>query len=359
MKQLKLLGWSCGFLFACGLVVAVRWHSELRSFAGAHRDVGFYLLLAVLLMIPAKFLALTAAYLLELLGVGWSRSSLRMLWRPQASVRLDIVAILTMLVLPQRHLGYLLSFGVLYAIDAYAAQHINISLTHFLSAWVLQVLCFVLFQSFLRYWMHRTEHAIPALWALHKFHHSADRLAILTSARQTQFTKGLEEGLVFLPAGLLTGPTAALPVVGTPLFMAALVYFTYQTFILVNGYLVHSNLRTGYGWIGRWLLVSPHMHRLHHATDPAYHHKNFSFDLVIWDRLFGTYAACPPGTEVTQVPVGLDDNPFNQHSTLLGALREYFITTLVVFWRELRRGLVACVPARRAGQPEPWVHGRP
>src|SRR6185312_16484463 len=119
------------------------------------------LLLAMLLMIPAKLLALAAAYLLELLGVGWSRSSLRMLWRPQASVRLDILAIVTMLLLPQRHLGYLLSFGVLYAIDAYAAQHINISLTHFLSAWVLQVLCFVLFQSFLRYWMHRTEHAIP------------------------------------------------------------------------------------------------------------------------------------------------------------------------------------------------------
>ena len=359
MKQLKLLAWSCGFLFACALVIMVRWHTELQSFASAHRDVGLYLFLALLLIIPAKFLALMAAYLLEVLGVGWSRSSLRMLWRPQASVRLDILAIATMLLLPQRHLGYLLSFGVLYGIDAYAAQHINISLTHFLSAWVLQVLCFVLFQSFLRYWMHRTEHAIPALWALHKFHHSADRLTILTSARQTQFVKGLEEGLVFLPAGLLTSPTAALPALGSPVFVAALVYFTYQTFILVNGYLVHSNLRTGYGWIGRWLLVSPHMHRLHHATDPAYHHKNFSFDLVIWDRLFGTYAACPPGTDVAQVAVGLDNNPFNQHSTVVGALREYFITTLVVFWHELRRGLVACVPARRAGPPEPWVHGRP
>lgn len=105
MKQLKLLGWSCGFLFAGALLVTVRWHQELLSFAGAHRDVTFYLLLAVLLMIPAKLAALIGAYLLELLAVGWSRSSLRMLCRPTASVRLDIVAILTMLFLPQRHLG--------------------------------------------------------------------------------------------------------------------------------------------------------------------------------------------------------------------------------------------------------------
>src|SRR6185437_16527301 len=196
--------------------------------------------------------------------------------------------------------------------------------------------------------MHRLEHAIPAFWALHKFHHSAESLSLLTSARTTQLAKALDTGLVFVPAALLTSATAPAPSIHSPAFAIAVIYFAYSTFVGINGYFVHSNLTTDYGWIGRWLLVSPRMHRLHHARSPSYHNKNFSFDLVIWDRLFGTYAACTPGTEVTQVPVGLDDNPFNQHSTMLGALREYFVTTLVVFWRELRRGLVACVPARRA-----------
>ena len=344
MKQLKLLGWSCSFLFACGLVVLVRWHEELRGVAAAHHDVLFYLLLALVLVVPAKIIALVAAYLLELLAVGWQRSSLRMLWRPQPSVRLDVLSIITMLMLPQRYLGYLLSFGLLYAIDAYTARHIDISLTALLPLWLLQVMCFVLFQSFLRYWMHRAEHAIPALWAVHKFHHSADRLTILTSARQTQLTKGIEEGLVFLPAGLLTSPTAAVPLPGSPLFAIALAYFVYQTVILVNGYLVHSNMRTGYGWMGRWLLVSPRMHRLHHATSPQYHHKNFSFDLVLWDRLFGTYAACDAATDVTAIPVGLDDNPFNRRTSISGTLYEYFVTTFVLLGQELRKGVSACLP---------------
>jgi hypothetical protein len=90
------------------------------------------------------------------------------------------------------------------------------------------------------------------------------------------------------------------------------------------------------------------MHRLHHATAPAYHNKNFTFDLVIWDRLFGTYAACEPEVDVRDIRVGLHENPFNRHPTTGGVLREYFITTLVLFWQELRKGISACRPRSSA-----------
>ena len=80
------------------------------------------------------------------------------------------------------------------------------------------------------------------------------------------------------------------------------------------------------------------MHRLHHATLPAYHNTNYGFDLVIWDRLFGTYTALDPEIDVRTIPIGLDDNPFNQENTVVGALREYFVTTYVVFWRALTAG---------------------
>lgn len=338
LEKLKFVGWLLGLLLACAMVVLVRWHGELQQFASAHRDVALFVLLALLLTIPARFTALAACYLIELLFVGWERSSLRMLWAPRASVRLDILAIVMTLLFPSRHLGYLLSFGLLYGVDVYAQRHLDISLTPFLPVWLLQVACFVLFQSCLQYWLHRLEHRVPALWALHKFHHSADHMSILTSARQTQFTRGIEQGLVLLPAGLITAPTAAIPAVGSPLFGLVAIYFLYQTFIVINGYLCHSNLATGYGWIGRWLIISPRMHRLHHATSPAYYNKNFGFDLVIWDRLFGTYAALEDGTDVRTIPIGLNDNPFNQENTVVGTLREYFVTTYGIFWRELQTG---------------------
>ena len=55
------------------------------------------------------------------------------------------------------------------------------------------------------------------------------------------------------------------------------------------------------------IVVPPRMHRLHHARPASYHDRNFTFDLVIWDRLFGTYAACAPGTDPLTLPLGLEE----------------------------------------------------
>ncbi|HKD54785.1 MAG TPA: sterol desaturase family protein [Steroidobacteraceae bacterium] len=347
MGKLRLILWWLAFLFACGLVVSVSGHGRIQAFVEAHPGLAAYLLLAVLLAIPARVVALVAAYLIELLFVGWSRSSLRMLWKPRASVRLDILSTVV-LMLPQqylRYLGYLLSFGLLFATDAYVGRHLDVSLNHWLPLWGLQLIAFTVFQSLLRYWLHRLEHAVPALWAVHKFHHSADRMNILTAGRDTQFVKGVEQGLVVLPMGLLVSPTLPHAIaLGSPGFIAAAVYFVYHSFIIMNSYMAHSNLRTDYGWVGRWLIVSPRMHRLHHAVPCEFHDKNFSNDLVIWDRLFGTYARCDTPAGDAGLPVGIEDNPFNRSDSFAGSLREYFFTTYLELFRELKKGLTALLP---------------
>jgi hypothetical protein len=65
----------------------------------------------------------------------------------------------------------------------------------------------------------------------------------------------------------------------------------------------------------------------------------------MWDRLFGTYANCG-AAEVSSIPLGLEDNPFNRQTTLAGTLREYFVNTYWVFWLELKRGIAAWIPKR-------------
>jgi hypothetical protein len=45
----------------------------------------------------------------------------------------------------------------------------------------------------------------------------------------------------------------------------------------------------------------------------------------------------------------LDDNPFNRTATLQGVLRDYFLTSYLVFWRALRDGLRAWLPVRSTG----------
>jgi sterol desaturase/sphingolipid hydroxylase (fatty acid hydroxylase superfamily) len=343
MRKIELFAWLLCFPIACGLVLLAAGTGHLQHLAGAPQGVSFRLLLSLLLAIPASILMLAAALLFEWLGVGWSRSSLKTIWEARASVKLDVVAN-AMTLLPLGRVGYILSLGLLFAIDVNSGQLGNMSLTSVLPFWGIQVACVLLFQSFIKYWLHRLEHAIPALWALHKFHHSADSMSILNTTRQTQLVRGVEEVLLFVPLALLSNATVPRPASGSLGFVIVVIYFAFRTFTSFNMYLCHSNLNIGYGWIGRWLLVSPRMHRLHHATSPAYHNRNFTFDLVIWDRLFGTYAAC--GAEAaTNLPLGLDDNPFNGRGTITDALRGYFLTPYLVFWHELRNGFKAWLPA--------------
>ncbi|MBV9620780.1 MAG: sterol desaturase family protein, partial [Gammaproteobacteria bacterium] len=341
MRILKVLAWWLSFVAACGLIITIEAHGQLDRFTHTHHGVGFVIVLGLLLAIPARVIGVVAAFVIELLLVGWERSALRSVIRPSASVRLDMLSVLVMLLLPQRWLGYLLSFGLLFLVNSYLAAHVHLSATHLLTAWGLQIAALVVLQSLVSYWLHRLEHAVPALWALHQFHHSADRMTLMTSARGTQFLKGIEMGIVFVPMALLTQPTLPTPAFGTAGFVVVVAYFIYHIAVSTNGYLAHSNLDTDYGWVGRWLIVSPHMHRLHHATEARYHDKNFGNDVVIWDRLFGTYVRCDPTQDPASVPIGLEQNPFNRRDSLLGSVQEYFITTLVVFWRELNRGRTA------------------
>jgi sterol desaturase/sphingolipid hydroxylase (fatty acid hydroxylase superfamily) len=51
-----------------------------------------------------------------------------------------------------------------------------------------------------------------------------------------------------------------------------------------TGFLSHSNIRTPV-WLG-WFFQRPEQHSIHHQID--LHTYNYA-DLIIWDRLFGTF----------------------------------------------------------------------
>lgn len=43
-------------------------------------------------------------------------------------------------------------------------------------------------------------------------------------------------------------------------------------------------------WLPEWLFVTPSHHRAHHESNPEYIDKNYANLLIIWDRIFGTFA---------------------------------------------------------------------
>lgn len=342
MRKVKLLMCGVSILGAIALVLVTS-SNLTQHLVAAHQKAAYISVLSLIVGIGATFTAVLAAYLIELLLLGWVGSSLEALWKARSSMKLDVVATLVM-ELPHKYFDYILSLGLLYIIGTRLLPHASgISVAHWLPSWGLQAGCALLLSSLVNYWIHRLQHSIPALWALHKFHHSADRLAILTAFRSTKLDGALGSALRVFPIALLSVPVAAKPTSASPWYVLAAIYFLFVALTRLNSFLIHSNLDLDYGWVGRWLLVSPRMHRIHHSDSPDYHNRNFSFDLVLWDRVFGTYVL---SDTAAQLSVGLIDNPFNSGNSLKGVLRDYFLTTYIEFWREVRKGHKAWLPAR-------------
>lgn len=142
--------------------------------------------------------------------------------------------------------------------------------------------------DFVRYATHWLEHRVPALWELHKVHHSAEVLNFLTAERQHPLSAWLFRGTSAVTAAAVNGvflwkfgasvtPSSAL---GANVFWIA-------TTMLVST-LRHSPVWVSFGPHLECWLLSPAQHQIHHSIDPRHHGRNLGGALAIWDRLFGT-----------------------------------------------------------------------
>ena len=132
--------------------------------------------------------------------------------------------------------------------------------------------------EFLYYWQHRASHRIRWMWATHRVHHSPTRLN-LTAAIRLGWTGNISGNfLFFLPlAWIGFHPFAIIGMLAINLF--------YQFFI-------HSEFGPRLGPL-EYVLNTPAHHRVHHASNDACLDKNFGGMLIIFDRLFGSFAAAP------------------------------------------------------------------
>lgn len=126
--------------------------------------------------------------------------------------------------------------------------------------------------TFIYYWWHRARHASDFLWRwLHQFHHSPQRIEIITSFYKHPIelvANGILSSVIVYVLVGLDVRTATLAVTLTG--VAELFY--------------HWNVRTPY-WIG-YFIQRPEAHLVHH--EQGLHAFNYG-DLPLWDMLFGTY----------------------------------------------------------------------
>jgi sterol desaturase/sphingolipid hydroxylase (fatty acid hydroxylase superfamily) len=128
------------------------------------------------------------------------------------------------------------------------------------------------------YSFHRASHRVRWLWATHAVHHSAMHFN-LSAAIRIGWTGQLTGAFVFfLPLAWLGFPPLA---IGAMLSAGLL----YQFFL-------HTALPIRLGPL-EWILNTPAHHRVHHACNEACLGKNYGSVLIVFDRLFGTFAEPP------------------------------------------------------------------
>ena len=129
--------------------------------------------------------------------------------------------------------------------------------------------------DFCYYWHHRAGHRVALFWASHAVHHQSEDYNLSPALRQT--SGGWPAGWIFyLPMALAGVPPLVFAVV-------ALIDLLYQ-------YWVHTQQIGRLGWFDRWF-CAPSNHRVHHAVNDRYLDRNYGGILIVWDRLFGSYAA--------------------------------------------------------------------
>lgn len=142
------------------------------------------------------------------------------------------------------------------------------------------LLAIILFDAAI-YWQHRIFHRIPALWKIHRMHHSDTELDFTTGAR-------------FHPVEIILSVLVKIVVI-TLLGASFWAVLIFEIILNVSAMFNHGNIRLPrkVDKILRKLVVTPDMHRVHHSIFPAEHHQNFGFNLSIWDQLFNSYCAQP------------------------------------------------------------------
>jgi sterol desaturase/sphingolipid hydroxylase (fatty acid hydroxylase superfamily) len=129
--------------------------------------------------------------------------------------------------------------------------------------------------EFVYYWFHRASHEVRWLWTTHSVHHTPETLNFAAAYRLGWTGLFAGNWLFWLPLIWLGFPAEA-------------VFWTLGL-NLVYQFWLHTELIPRLGPL-EWVFNTPSHHRVHHASNPDYLDRNYGGVLIVFDRLFGTFA---------------------------------------------------------------------
>jgi sterol desaturase/sphingolipid hydroxylase (fatty acid hydroxylase superfamily) len=198
---------------------------------------------------------------------------------------------------------------------------------------------------------HTLKHRIPALWELHKAHHSAEVLTPLVNFRVHPLDSLILANNLALIIGFVGGAAQyalGRKAVSFTLFDQNVLMLLY---IYLTAQLQHSEI-----WIpftGLWgrVFMSPAHHQLHHSADPAHFNCNMGASLAIWDWLAGTLRM--PSVEPPRLSFGALGHKHDPHG-VMGLLVDPALGAIAALFRPLF-GMRSLVP--RTAPLRAYLHG--
>ena len=180
----------------------------------------------------------------------------------------------------------LLTKSSIFFLYVYLYQFKFITVNELLPTWAVWIVTFVMI-DFVYYWYHRFSHRVRFMWAVHMNHHSSEEMNFTVSLRQAWFGP-----ITKVPFFIV------MPLIGFDPIITAVAGVASTLW----GVIGHTQ------WIRRlgvleYILVTPSSHRVHHGSNECYIDKNYGNLLIVWDRLFGTFAE-----EIEPVRFGIREN---------------------------------------------------
>ena len=232
------------------------WEAEFR--------ISYLLLLVMETYGKILLVAIPAFLLLVLLEMGYAY------WKEQKAMRTnDIISSLLSGVtnITKDVLGLsIVIYSYSWMVHHWALMHIE-------ATWLTYVIAFMVL-DFSGYCVHRIQHEFNFFWNGHLVHHSSEEFNLACALRQS--ISGFTNIFVIflLPAALLGVPEKVIAIVA-PLHLFAQFWY-------------HTTFIRKMGWLER-IIVTPSLHRVHHAINPEYLDKNYSQIFIFWDKWLGTY----------------------------------------------------------------------
>jgi sterol desaturase/sphingolipid hydroxylase (fatty acid hydroxylase superfamily) len=225
--------------------------------------------------------------------------------QPRGAVRVDF-KLAALNVLPRLLLGPLSGGCAAMIVNAAGGGFIVLRADGWWFAVALAV--YVLATDVAAYFIHRVQHLVPALWAMHSLHHSAEALTLITGARHFWAEQLALTALFPVVAVLFRTPDTIIAV-------ASAFYFFFDA-------CVHVNIRVPFGVFGL-VVNNPQYHRIHHSVQREHQNKNFCKLLPLLDLIFGT-ARLPARGEFPSTGLGTGEAALGWRDGLIWPLRGYF-----------------------------------